>query len=59
MKIVIKKSFNTKEKRKQGYKWRKICLKKSEIRAAACEVTIFQNSGFLLRKPTRNSISLN
>jgi hypothetical protein len=52
MKIVIeKKSINFKEKRKQTYKFRKICYTKSEIRAAACEITTFQNSGFLLRNP--------
>jgi hypothetical protein len=59
MKIVIEKSINIKKKRQQAYKFRKICYKKSEIWAAACEEKIFQNSGFLLGNPIRISSSLN
>lgn len=58
MKIVIEKKTNIK-KRKQAYKFRKVCYKKSDMWAAACELTIFQNSGFLLRNSIRNSSSLN
>jgi hypothetical protein len=57
MKIVIEKT-NIK-KRKQAYKFRKVCYKKSDMWAAACELTIFQNSGFLLRNLIRNFSSLN
>jgi len=55
----LKKSTNITKRENRLINLENSVIKESEIWAAACEVTIFQNSGFLLGNPTRNSSSVN
>jgi hypothetical protein len=56
MKTVIEKGRLISRKRENRLiSLEKSVIKMSEIRAAACEITTFQNLGFILGNPIRNS----